>query len=178
MEEDLWTTYLAFPEKDVAVVATDRGYLEEVLTRRRCSDAQKRALPDSLPEWRFIDEKAAYFGIRHYDRSQAKDDPSSPFGGRKAANFPDERAIGFAFSIGTTKPREVSMTYLSGDLKMTPEQSPFQILAKSPDAQDIDSQFRSVEPGVVQASCSFKTVGGLDFFLFLVEGFMGHAIYV
>ena len=176
MEDDLWTTYLAFPEKDVAVVATDRGYLEEVLTRRK-GGAQKRALPDSLPEWKFIDQKDAYFGMRHYDRSQAEGDPSSPFGGKKAANFPDERAIGFTFSIGTKNPRQVSMTYFSGDLAMTPEQSPFQILAKSPEAHDIDSQFRSVEPGVVQVSCSFKTVEGLDYFLFLLEGFMGHAIY-
>jgi len=178
LEDDLWTSYLAFPEKDVAVVATDRSYLEEILTFRKGGDSQKRALPDSLPEWRAIDQEAAYFGIRHYDPTQAKSDPSSPFGGRKAANFPDERATGFAFSMSTTNPRRVSMTYFSGDLAMTPEQSPFQILATSPDAHDIDSQFRSVSPGVVQVSCSFKTVEGLDFFVFLLEGFMGHAIYV
>jgi hypothetical protein len=178
MEDDLWTTYLAFPEKDVVVVATDRGYLEEVLTRSKGGGAQKRALPHSLPEWGVIDQKAAYFGIRHYDRSQAESDPSSPFGGRKTANFPDERATGFAFSIGTATPGRVAMTYFSGDLAMTLEQSPFQILRTSSDARDIDSQFRSIGPGVVQASCSFKTVEGLDFFIFLLEGFMGHAIYV
>jgi hypothetical protein len=178
MEEDLWTTYVAFPEKDVLVVATNRDYLEEVLTRRKSGDAQKRALPDSLPEWRLIDQKARYFGMRHYDRNQAKSDPSSPFGGKKAANFPDERAIGFAFSIGTTNPRRVTMTYFSGDLAMTPEQSPFRILATAPEAHNIDSQFRSVGAGVVQLSCSFKTVEGLDFFVFLLEGFMGHAIYL
>jgi hypothetical protein len=178
MEEDLWTMYVAFPGKDVAVVATDRGYLEEVLTRRKGGDAQKRALPDSLPEWRFIDQKAAYFGMRHYDRNQAKSDPSSPFGGKKAANFPDERAIGFAFSIDTAKPRRVTMTYLSGDLAMTPEQSPLRILTTAPEARNIDSQLRSVGPGVVQVSSSFKTVEGLDFFVLLLEGFMGHAIYL
>jgi len=166
-----------FPEKDVAIVATNRDYLEEVLTRRKGGDAQKRALPDSLPEWRVIDRNAAYFGIRHYDRNQAKSDPSSPFGGKKAANFPDESAVGFAFSIGTTTPRRVSMTYFSGDLARTPERSPFQILATAPEAHDIDSQFRSVEPEVIQVSCSYKTVEGLDFFLFLLAGFMGHAIY-
>jgi hypothetical protein len=178
MEEDLWTMYVAFPEKEVAVVATDRGYLEEVLMRRKGGDPHKRALPGSLPEWRLIDQKAAYFGMRHYDRNQAKSDPSSPFGGKKAANFPDERAVGFAFSIGTTKPRRVTMTYFSGDLAMTPEQSPFRILATAPEAHNIDSQFRSVGPGVVQVSCSFKTVEGLDFFVFLLEGLMGHAIYL
>ena len=178
MEEDLWTTYVAFPEKDVLVVATNRDYLEEVLTRRKGGDPQERALPDSLPEWRLIDQKATYFGMRHYDRKQAKSDPSSPFGGKKAANFPDERAIGFAFSIGTTNPRRVTMTYFSGDLSMTPEQSPFRILATAPEAHHIDSQFRSVGPGVAQVSCSFKTVEGLDFFVFLLEGFMGHAIYL
>jgi hypothetical protein len=176
-EDDLWTKYVAFPDKDVAVVATDRGYLGEVLTRRK-GGAQQLALPGSLPEWRIIDPHAAYFGMRHYDRTQAKSDPSSPFGGKKAANFPDQRAIGFAYSIGAPKPRRVSMTYFSGDLAMTLEQSPFKILATAPEAHDIDSNFRTAGPGVVQVSCSFKTVEGLDFFLFLLEGLMGHAIYL
>lgn len=178
MEDDLWTTYLAFPDKDVMVVATDRGYLEEVLTRRKVGGNQERALPNLLPEWGGVDSKAAYFGIRHYDRSQAESDPSSPFGGRKAANFPDERAVGFAFSMDTTTPRRVSMTYFSGDSAMAPEHSPFHILTTSPDAKDIDSQFQPVGPGVVQVSCTFKTVGGLDYFLFVLEAFMGHAIYL
>ena len=178
MEDDLWTTYLAFPDKDVVVVATDRGYLEEVLTRRKGGGALQRALPDSLPEWGVIDQRAAYFGIRHYDRSQAQSDPSSPFGGKKTANFPDERAIGFAFSIDKATTGLVAMTYFSSDPTITSEQSPFQILKTSLDARDIDSQFQSIEPGVVQASCSFKTVEGLDFFVFLLEAFMGHAIYV
>jgi hypothetical protein len=177
LEDDLWTSYLAFPEKDVAVVATDRGYLEEILRLRKGGDAQKRAFPDSLPEWGVIDREAAYFGIRHYDPTQARSDPSSPFGGTKAANFPDERAIGFAFSMSTTTPGRVSMSYFSGDQAMTPDQSPFHILKTSQDAQNIDSQFRSVSPGVVQVSCSFKKMEGLDFFVFLLEGFMGHAIY-
>ena len=69
------------------------------------------------------------------------------------------------------------MTYFSGDLAMTPEQSLFRILATAPEA-NIDSQFRTVGPGVVQVSCSFKTVEGLDFFVFLLEGLMGHAIYL
>ena len=177
MEDDLWTSYVAFPENDVAIVATDRGYLEEVLTLRKGGHAQKRALPDWLPEWKVIDQEAAYFGIRHYDPTQARSDPSSPFGGTKAANFPDERAIGFAYSMSTTNPRRVSMTYFSGDQAMTPDQSPLHILKTSQDAQNIDSQFRSVSPGVVQVSCSFKKMAGLDFFVFMLEGFMGHAIY-
>jgi hypothetical protein len=176
MEDDLWTSYLALPGNDVVVVATNRDYLEAVLTRRK-GDAQKRALPDSLPEWGVIDPNASYFGIRHYDRSQAEDDPSSPFGGRKAANFPDERAIGFAFSIDTATPRRATMTYFSGDPSLTPGQPPFRVMSTAAEAQYIDSQFRSIGPGVVQVSCSFKTVDGLDFFLFILEAFMGHAIY-
>jgi len=177
MEGDLWTTYAAFPGKNVAVVASNRDYLRTVLTRRK-NGAEKRALPDSLPEWRAIDRNAPYFGIRHYDRNQAQSDPSSPFGGKKAANFPDERAVGFAFSIGGTNPRRVSMTYFSGDPTMKMEESPLQILATSPDAHGIDSEFQSAGSGTLQVSCSFKSVEGLDFFLLVLEGFMGHTIYL
>ena len=61
MEGDLWTTYAAFPGRDVAVVASNRDYLRTVLTRRK-NGTKKRALPDSLPEWRFINRNAPYFG--------------------------------------------------------------------------------------------------------------------
>ena len=176
LEEDLWTQFVAFPEKGVLIVATDRGYLEEVLARR--SAVQRAALPDSLPEWKFVDRTEAYWGIRHYDKSQAQSDPSSPFGGQKGANFPDELAIGMGFSVSSTNSRRIVLTYLSSDPVMTAANSPLGILAASPDARGIDTRFLQIKPGVVQASSSFTTIGSADTFLFFLEGYLGHAIYL
>lgn len=175
-EDDFWTTFVAFPEGHLLIVATDRRYIEEVLARR--AKTQRAALPDSLPEWRFVDRTAAYWGMRHYDRNQAQNDPSSPFGGRKAANFPDELAIGMGFSVSSTNPRRVTLTYLSQDAGMMPAKSPFGALATSPDAKGIEVRFVQIAPGIVQASCSFKSVEAMDTLIFFLEGFLGHAIYL
>ena len=70
------------------------------------------------------------------------------------------------------------MTYFSGDPAMKMGESPFEILATSPDAHDIDSEFQPVGPGILRVSCSFKSAEGLNFFILVLEGFMGHAIYL
>jgi hypothetical protein len=175
-EDDVWTKYVAFLESHVLIVATDRGYLQEVLARRNAT--QRVALPNSLREWKFINRSAAYWGIRHYDRTQAQTDPSSPFGGRKAANFPDELATGIGFSVSSSAHRHVVLTYFSGDAGITPEKSPLGILVKSPDAKSIHVQLVKIAPGIIQASCTFESVEGPDDLLFFLMAYLGHAVYV
>src|SRR5579864_7629198 len=52
-ENGLWTTFVAFPRKDVVAIATDLAYLRTVLTRLNGTPGP-RALPDSLPEWKYL----------------------------------------------------------------------------------------------------------------------------
>src|SRR5205807_8253309 len=47
-ESDVWTTFVAFPRKDVVTIATDLAYLRTVLARLSGTSGP-RALPDSLP---------------------------------------------------------------------------------------------------------------------------------
>jgi len=56
-EGDLWTTYVAFPKSNIAVVATDKDYLREVLGR---IDGKQgvRALPATLTEWKHVNTLA------------------------------------------------------------------------------------------------------------------------
>ncbi len=49
MEKDLVTTYLAFPRKNVVLVATNQDYLHTVLSRMHAT-APPRALPETLAE--------------------------------------------------------------------------------------------------------------------------------
>jgi hypothetical protein len=98
LEDDTWTFFLTRISSNALLLATDEGFLEEVLRRRQERPAG-RALPDELPEWREIDRTAPFWALRHYDRGDAAADPSSPFGGRKAANCPDEGAVGVAFCL-------------------------------------------------------------------------------
>ena len=61
---------------------------------------------------------------------------------------------------------------------MTPEKSPLGILATSPDAKGVHVRLIEVEPGVVQASCTFESMEGPDNLLFFLMAYLGHAVYV
>lgn len=125
LEQDTWTTFVAFANEQVILVASDRNYLAEVLARLRGKIGQ-RALPSDLPEWRYVNTNARFWGVRHYDKSQAQADPSSPYGGRKSANFPDEQAVGLTFVFDPQGGRSATVTYLSGDSRIgaKPSDSP------------------------------------------------------
>jgi len=91
LENDLWTIYVSFPQNNVVLVATNRSFLQEVLVRMRGKEGQ-RALPDSLPEWKYVNRNSQFWGIRHFDRTQAKMDPSSPFRERCRSSNPGRRS--------------------------------------------------------------------------------------
>jgi hypothetical protein len=114
LENDTWTAFVAFPNKNILAVATNRDYLREVLARLQGKKG-KRALPDDLPEWRYVDTDLQFWGLRHFDRTQAKLDPSSPFGGQKSANDADEQAIGLVYAFDLSSGKTAKITYLTGD---------------------------------------------------------------
>lgn len=82
-EEDVWTTFVGFPRINVALVATNEDYLRTVLARMR-GPAGPRALPETLPEWKYVNTGAPVWAVRHYQRSDAALDPTSPFHGKDA----------------------------------------------------------------------------------------------
>jgi hypothetical protein len=178
LESDTWTTFVAFPSEHVMLLASDRNYLGEVLARLRGHNGQ-RALPNDLPEWKYVNPSARFWGLRHYDKSQAHADPTSPFGGRKSAGFPDEQGIGLTFVFDPHKGRSATMTYLSGDTSIgtKPSSSPLG-MAHSPEANGLDIKYRELAPGSVEGSYSLERSQAVEFFLFVLEGTLGHAIYL
>jgi hypothetical protein len=178
LERDTWTTFVAFPNEHMVLLASDRSYLREVLARMRGNNGQ-RALPNDLPEWKYLDTTARFWGLRHYDKSQAQADPSSPFGGKKSANFPDQQAIGLTFLFDPQTGRSATMTYLSGDTSIStkPSSSPLG-MARSPEANGLSIKYRELAPGIVQGSYSLEHSHAVQFFLFVLEGTLGHAIYL
>jgi len=113
LEEDVWTALVVFPKPGVLVVATNREYLREVLARIGGARGP-RALPDELPEWKYVNTRARCWALRHYDKSQANLDPSSPLGAEKFADFPNDKAIGLVFNFDPVPGRGTTITYLSG----------------------------------------------------------------
>ena len=74
----------------------------------------ERALPDSLSEWKYVNKQAQFWGLRHFDKGKASEDPTSPFGGRKSDNLPDDEAVGLTYQCNLSKERNAILIYFSG----------------------------------------------------------------
>jgi hypothetical protein len=71
------------------------------------------------------------------------------------------------------------VTYLSGDSRIgaKPSDSPLG-MARAPEAKGLDIKYRELSPGVVQGAYSLEHLQAVQFFLFVLEGTLGHAIYL
>jgi hypothetical protein len=179
MERDVWTMFVAFPKKGIVLVATNRNFLKQVLMRVHEAGGQ-RALPDSLPEWRFVDKSARFWGLRHYDRRQMRDDPTSPFGGEKAANLPDEQAIGITYRCDPGKGKQATLMYLSGarnEIRKI-EEKRFPSSSEPEANAGLHIRYRVLEPGVIESNYELTYSRPLDWFFFVFAGTMGHAVYL
>lgn len=86
LEQDTWTYQIAFLD-GIMLCATDRGYLTEVLNRRK-GPKTTRALPETLPQWKYIDKQAPLWAVRNFTPEANK------AGG--GANMGDSKLIGYA----------------------------------------------------------------------------------
>jgi hypothetical protein len=179
-ENDIWTIFVAFPQKRVVLVATNRDFLQEVLARMRGAGGEK-AFPETLPEWQYVNKKAQFWGLRHFDRRQAKEDPTSPFGGKKSANVPDEQAVGLTYQCDPRRERKVTLTYLSGEkVIMKIEEKRFPSISEgSPGATEgLHIQYHELGPAVIQSTYDVDHSQPLSWFLFVFMGSLGHAVYL
>lgn len=179
LELDLWTTFVTFPQRNVVVVATNRDYLRTVLARMR-SEKGERALPATLPEWKYINQQAPFWGVRHFFRGQEQKDPTSPFGGKKSANLPDEQAIGIVFNYDRSKAGMTTVTYLSGDKNIRPkiERELFPSDSEPEANKGLRMQYRDLEPGVVEGSYELRRAESINWFFFMLMARLGHVVYL
>lgn len=151
-EQDIWTIFVTFPQEGVVLVATDKQFLKAMLARMRSAEGE-RALPDTLPEWKYVNKQAQFWGLRHFDKGQAKEDPTSPFEGRKSANIPDDEAIGLTYQSDPSKERKATLTYLSGprtEIRKI-EQGRFPTSSEPEATAGLHIQYLDPGPGVFRA---------------------------
>jgi hypothetical protein len=173
LEQDLWTEFVANPRPNLFLAATNEEYLKEVLNRMS-HQAETRALPDSLPEWKYVDRSASFWAMRHFDPKNASQDPTSPFGGRKAANIPDEQAVGVVFSFSAVPGRTPTITYLSanpGATRIAREQW-------SVPSDGLNPEVREGDPGVILITVPVKDDTALSSFLLELFALFGHAVFL
>jgi hypothetical protein len=174
-ENDIWTTFVGFPRNNVVLVATDGAYLRTVLARMR-GIGGPRALPATLPEWKYVDTRKPAWGVRHYQRREVTLDPTSPYQGKAAANIPDNDAVGVAFWFEPVGRRLARVIYLSANSGAR------QILQDHFDFGLADSAFRlhvhGRASGVIEGSVTLSRVEAFSHLFFGLTAMLGHAIYL
>lgn len=112
--------YLAQPSPNVLLVATSEDYINTTI-QRMVSKAADTSMASSLPEWRHVSQKSAYYVIRHH--SPSKDSSSSYHRLKVFFGLPLEgdSAVGLTFSQDTYTPAFIQLYYLSKGTKGTEE---------------------------------------------------------
>jgi hypothetical protein len=175
-EEDRWATYIAFPKPNIAVAATNEDYLREVLARIDGKHGE-RALPDTLPEWKHVNTSAQFWAMRHYRKVGAATDPTSPFN-HAWGKTSDPQAIGLTFSLDPDKSKTATITYLSGDENSLHRFQKEYFTERGPAVTQMHIGYREVEPGALEGSYDVEQIESADYFVFVLEALLGHAIYL
>jgi hypothetical protein len=176
-ENDVWTTFVGFPRSDIVLIATNADYLRTVLARMG-GVSGPRALPDTLSEWKYVNTRSPAWGLRHYQKTEANSDPTSPFLGQ--GPYADDLALGLAFSVEPAVRRIATVTYLSANKNSR------QFLQGYLGVEDADSasprefqiRFREPAPGVLEGSETLSVKEAFYRLLFGLSAMLGHAIYL
>jgi hypothetical protein len=115
--------------------------------------------------------------VRHYQKAGAQTDPTSPFG-RGFGNTTDPQAIGLTFSFDPDKSKTATITYLSGDKNSLPRFKKEYFTEPGPAVTQMHIRYREVESGVLEGAYDVDQIELADYFLFVLQALLGHAIYV
>lgn len=124
--------------------------------------------------------QAEFWGVRHFDRGQSTPDPTSPFGGQKSANLPDEQAIGLVFQCDPSKDRKATLTYLSSDKNSIRRvaEGGFRSSSEPEATAGLHIRHRELDLGVIESTYDLGHSQPLNRFLFVFMANLGHAVYV
>jgi len=174
-EDDVWTTLVAFPRRNILLVATDLEYLRTVLARMHGATGA-RALPETLPEWKYVNKNAPVWGVRHYERRQAELDPSSPFEQEAES---DNSAVGVAFWLAPVSQRMATVNYLSGNANARQILQDRLGLEDSATASPREFQVRLRQPaiGVIEGAIPLSETEAFYHLLLGLDAMIGHGVY-
>ncbi len=169
--------FLAAPRPNVLLVANNLPYLQEVL-ERMAQRTTPRALPDQLPEWRFLDPAVRFWGLRHYDRTQAKEDATSPFSEVRTFGPGDEKAIGILFTLDPNNQQEAVITDFSGNEAIARDAARAGRITSEPqEGVKFEIKLRNPKAGVLEQVYTLDRSSTLDYFILTVTIALGRGMY-
>ena len=174
-EEDIWTTYVAFPKPNIAIVATDEDYLREVLARMNGKKGD-RALPDSLPEWQYTNTQSEFWAVRHFRGNTGKPSLTSGFGYITGEIKYDNRAIGLAFSFNPEKSKIATVTYLSANENTLQSIQKSLFNEREQGGIELHARYREISRSALEGSYNVELEASAVYFTFVLDALLGHAI--
>jgi len=181
IDDDDWTTFIAFPGPNLALACTNRAYLIEVLLRIG-GKIDKRAFPEDLPEWALVNTHAPFWALWHYDKTQAALDPTSPFRDQSIIGIADKRASAIALTFESGNPSRAKVLYFSGVadvLEFLRKKTPLcMYIAGVVDSNsELPIHYRIRAPGVAEIEYELGDAIPPDPFTGVVMAALGHAAY-
>jgi hypothetical protein len=168
--------FVALPLPNVLLVANNREYLREILDRMKQQKAP-RALPEQLPEWRSLSRAARFWGLRHYDPTQAKEDPTSPLGGDTAYVQSDPKAIGALFALDPKNERSLMIEYLTGDeANVKAEAAKGHVAVEPQEGVNFELKLRNPALGVIEDIYTLDRSSTLDYGILAIEFSLGRGM--
>ena len=166
---------MAFPRPNIALIATHSGYLRTLLGRMGGTPTG-RALPPNLMEWKYVDTKAAAWGLRHYRRDGADLDPTSPFQQQGPESDPGAIGITVAFSAGAQ--HTATVAYLSTGAGARRILTTFLMMEDAATAapRELKMTLRRPAAGVVEATVDISRTEPLFRLFFGITALLGHAV--
>ena len=175
MEEDMWTTYLAFPKPNLVVAATNAEYLREVLARIDGKRGE-RALPDTLPEWKHVNMHADFWAIRHCSKVRPSRDATLPFACFEGK--PDPQAMGVTFSFDPDNSKTATITYLSADENSLQSIEKSLFNERERGARELHVRYSEPEAGALVGSYDLEQIESAEYFVFILEALLGHVVFI
>lgn len=170
------TYFAASPLPDVLIIANDQRYLRDVLDRAK-ERSTLRAFPSELPEWRSLPNSARFWGLRHYDPTQAKMDPTSPLGGDTAYVQSDPQAIGVLFALAPDDERSLAIKYFSRDeAKAKAEAAKGRAVNEPQEGVKYELKLRNPSPGVFETIYTLDRSSTLDYAILAIEFALGRGM--
>lgn len=118
--ESMWgfekrAVYITSPASNLLFIATDKTFLQTLLDRMNSKKAiTKRAFPDTLPEWKYLDTTKRYWAIRHFHEPRHLDLLELSFY-PEAGYFSKSRPLGVAVQLNDQHIDSLIFTVLSAD---------------------------------------------------------------
>jgi hypothetical protein len=105
--------FICLPKPGLIIYTNDKALMRTILSRLDSWWLKRVAMPTSLIEWKYVNQKAPYWGVRHFSPGDRTAPVHSPDGSESAS-----QAIALTFEY-TKIPDALQVRYLSNDTERT-----------------------------------------------------------